>query len=74
MILKQGYSRKTIGENVARERKAGRPRNQAVAMAMETAREAARKAGKKMPYPKKKTGSKRGYSRPKATYSHGKRY
>ena len=46
MPLKQGYSKKTISENIARERRAGKPRNQAIAIAMETARLAKRKRNK----------------------------
>jgi len=46
MPLKKGYGKKTISENIARERKAGKPANQAVRIAMETARTAAKKAGK----------------------------
>ena len=37
MPLKKGYGKKTISENIARERKAGKPANQAVRIAMETA-------------------------------------
>lgn len=39
MPLKKGSSRKTIGKNIATEERAGRPRKQAIAIAM-------RKAGK----------------------------
>ena len=50
MPLKQGYSKKTISENIARERRAGKPRNQAIAIAMETARRAKRKRNKPSSY------------------------
>ena len=46
MPLKQGYGKSTIGKNIKTERKAGRPPKQAIAIAMETARAAAKKAGK----------------------------
>lgn len=46
MPLKQGYSKKTIASNIGREMKAGKPQKQAVAIALNTARNAAMKAGK----------------------------
>jgi hypothetical protein len=46
MPLKKGYSRKAISQNVATEMHAGKPQKQAVAIALSTARRAARKAGK----------------------------
>jgi hypothetical protein len=46
MPLKQGYSHKAIGSNIKAEIKAGVPRKQAVAIALDTARTAAKKAGK----------------------------
>lgn len=46
MPLKKGYSRKTIAKNIATEEKAGKPRKQAVAIALNVARDAAKKAGK----------------------------
>lgn len=38
MPLKKGSSKKVISENIRREKAAGRPQNQAVAIALETAR------------------------------------
>lgn len=56
MPLKTGYSRTSIGENIKTEKKAGKPMKQAVAIALNVAREAAMKAGKpsKAPKPAKK--------------------
>lgn len=38
--FKKGYSQKTVSENIKREIAAGKPREQAVAIAMQIAREA----------------------------------
>lgn len=46
MPLKRGYSQKTIGENIAKEIRAGRSPEQAKAIAMSVAAEARRRAGK----------------------------
>lgn len=46
MPLKKGYSQRSISTNIRREIKAGRPRAQAVAIALSTARTAAKRAGK----------------------------
>jgi hypothetical protein len=54
MPLKKGYSRKSIGENIKTEEKAGRPRKQAIAIALNTARKAAEKAGKPSKAPKRR--------------------
>jgi hypothetical protein len=46
MPLKKGFSRATIGKNIKMEEKSGRPRKQAIAIALNVARDAAMKAGK----------------------------
>lgn len=50
----KGYSKKSIGKNIATEMAAGKPKKQAVAIALETARTAAKKAGKPGKGPKPK--------------------
>lgn len=54
MPLTKGYSRKAIGRNIKAEEAAGRPRKQAIAIALNTARTAARKAGKPAKAPRRK--------------------
>jgi hypothetical protein len=54
MPLKKGFSRATIGKNIKMEEKSGRPRKQAIAIALNVAREAAMKAGKPSKAPKRK--------------------
>lgn len=46
MPLKKGYGQKAVSANIKTEIAAGKPQKQAVAIAMNTAREAAKKAGK----------------------------
>lgn len=46
MPLVKGYSQKSISKNIATEMRAGYPRAQAVAIALSTARTAAKKAHK----------------------------
>jgi hypothetical protein len=48
MPLIKGYSEKSIGKNIGKETEAGKPRKQAIAIALETAREAKKRAGKWM--------------------------
>ena len=46
MPLKKGYSKKTVSANIRKEMSAGRPQKQAVAIALDVARRAKRKAKK----------------------------
>lgn len=48
-MLKKGSSQKTISKNIATERRAGKPENQAIAIAE-------RKAGKARPKARKSSG------------------
>lgn len=57
MPLFKGYSRKSISKNIRLLRHEGRPRKQAIAIALNTARVSAREAGKRplwLAYRKKK--------------------
>lgn len=56
MPLKKGFSRATIGKNIKMEEKAGRPKKQAIAIALNVARDAAIKAGKPSKAPKRAKG------------------
>lgn len=47
MPIKRGYSKKAISSNIRREMKAGKSQKQAIAIALNVAREARKKAGKK---------------------------
>jgi hypothetical protein len=53
MPLKKGYGKKTVSKNIKAEMDAGKPQKQAVAIALETARTAAKKAGNPSKAPKK---------------------
>lgn len=54
MPLKKGYSKKSVSSNISKEMHAGKPQKQAVAIALETARRAAMKAGKPSKAPRRK--------------------
>lgn len=54
MPLKKGYSRKSIGQNIKTEMKAGKSRKQSQAIALNTARRSAERAGKPSKAPKRK--------------------
>jgi hypothetical protein len=60
MPLTKGYSKASVSKNISKEMKAGIPQKQAVAVALNTARTAAKKAGKpsKGPGPAPKRGMK----------------
>lgn len=53
MPLKQGYSKTSIAHNIGLERRKGRSKKQAVAIALAVARKAARAAGKPWKAPRK---------------------
>jgi len=45
MPLVKGFGQKTIGKNIGREMRAGKPKKQAVAIGLDVARRAAKKKG-----------------------------
>ena len=57
MPMTKGYSSKSIGKNIKMEEKSGKPRKQAVAIALNVATKAAKAAGK-TPERMRKPGTK----------------
>jgi hypothetical protein len=53
MPMTKGYSAKSIGKNIAKEMKSGKPQRQSVAIALSMATKAAKDAGKPSKAPKK---------------------
>jgi len=47
MPLVKGYSAKSVSKNIRTEMKAGKPRKQAIAIALATSKAAKKKAGKR---------------------------
>ena len=56
MPLKKGCSKAAVSSNIKREMDAGKPQKQSVAIALDTARKAAMKAGKPSKAPAMKKG------------------
>ena len=54
MPLKRGYSKNSISSNISREMHRGKPQKQAIAIAMSTARKAAKAAHKRPAHLRKK--------------------
>jgi hypothetical protein len=72
MPLARGYGRSSIGANIKREMKAGRPRSQAIAIALSHARREAQRRGRH-PHALFGTPSAKRYLRKKRRASHSKR-
>jgi hypothetical protein len=59
MPLTKGYSSKSIGKNIAKEMKSGKPQKQSVAIALNVATKAAKAAGKPSKAPAKPMKAKK---------------
>ena len=68
MPLKKSASKKAGGDNIKTEMKAGKPRKQAIAIALDTQRRAGGR--KARPRPQRKTGRLSGMKKDKATGIH----
>lgn len=58
--LKKGYSKKSVSSNISKMVKEGKPRRQAIAAALDTARRAAKKAGKPGKIPRARAKKSKG--------------
>lgn len=68
MPLRKSASKKAVGDNIKTEVKAGKPKKQAIAIALDTQRRAGGR--KNRPRPQRKTGRLSGMKKDKATGIH----
>ena len=67
-MLKKSASKKAVGDNIKTEMKAGKPKKQAIAIALDTQRRAGGR--KARPRPQRKNGRLAGMKKDKATGIH----